>query len=168
MLNIFKKRDDGLTDEMRYMKEVAEQRPWERVEAYSTELKIFGTLQIIENTFVNLLIVVSADNPEEMEMICDPRIIRAIKQANAIGVKIILVLPPEAYKRISHLIPEPKIYVETIDLYRLSFISADNNRMVKLVRRGELMTVFSSHPDFEMTMEIQGFLQKNKLLYVGK
>ena len=160
MLNIFRKKD-GRTDEMRYAKEVIGMGPYGRIETYKAEIRIFGTLQIIKESRVELTIAVSSDDPIEREVMRDPRIARAIKQANMRGVGVLLFLPFEIHREIGHLFPE--IALKVCDLRELSVITADNSLMTKIAVSDEGRAIFRFYRDTLSVMVVHDFFCENDL-----
>lgn len=153
---------DDFAEDKRLFKEFADKRLPAYRDTYTTEMRIFGVLEIIERTATELLIAVSLNDMMETAVMRDPRIIRAIKEANSRGVKVFLVISADLYEQIRHLIPEIELII--FNLYELSIVTADNNAMAKISCSDEARATFcfGDYPLIPLVM--YDFLKKYGLL----
>lgn len=121
------------------------------------ETKIYGTLKIIEKSSEFLTVFVSPADQTEMKIISNPLVIRALKAANARGVKITLLIPLGLYRRIDYLIPE--LSPEICGFIYSSCMVADN-RSIKMAHEHEKTTFLFSRKKSALCLFVSEILDE--------
>lgn len=121
------------------------------------EVKIYSTLMLIENSSEFLTVFISPADQTEMKIISNPLVIRALKAANARGVKITLLIPLGLYRRIDYLIPE--LSPEICGFIYSSCMVADNKNM-KMAHEHEKTTFLFSRKKSALCLLVSGILDE--------